>query len=351
MLLFIVIMSTANLFVPGMLAEKVKQSAWISAMLGSLAGFICLWLVCKLGKRFPQQTLPQYSVIILGKPLGKIIGGAYVLFFLLINVLVIREFSDMLCITLMPETPGYIFVILFVLIGAYAAAKGIEVIARMTQFILPIFLVTILYMMIFTWTDVDLGKLFPLLEGGISPVIKSSVIPAAWYGEIVILVILLPMVNKPEEVMRKGIAILSAVTVSLTAEIVVCLGVFGPTFSGALLFPFWYLIESVEFGSYLQRMESFFIFIWLTGIVIKVAVFFYIGCYTTAQVLNLKNYRLVLFAAIPVHILGAVFLFSNTSALWDFLEQLWPPIASVFELGLPCLLLAVAVIRKKKKRI
>ena len=335
---------------PGITAERAKQSAWIATMFASLAGFISLWLVGTLGLRFPRHTLPQYGEILLGKTLGKIVGGAYVLYFLVVNILVIREFSDFLTITLMPETPGVIFNAIIVLIGAYAASKGIEVIARMAQFVLPLFLFPLVLILGMVTPNMELGKLQPFLEGGIAPVIWGSVVPASWYGEIVVLVILLPMVNKPREIKRKGALALLAALFFLTSDTLITLTIFGPDLIGDLLFPFWYLVKYIEFGNYVQRMESLFVLVWMIGIVIKVAFFYYLVCFTTSQVLSLKGYKPILYIAALVQILGATFLFKNTPQLSEFLSHNWPPFGLLFEVGLPLILLAVAVIRRKHAR-
>ncbi|KUO73649.1 MAG: spore gernimation protein [Desulfosporosinus sp. BRH_c37] len=343
-------MTTAILFVPGITAERCKQSAWLATMLASLAGFVSLWTVVKLGQRFPRHTLPQYGEILLGKALGKIVGGAYVFYFLVINILVIREFSDFLTITLMPETPGVIFSAIIVLIASYASSKGLEVIARMAQFVLPLFVFTLVFLLGLATPNMELGKLQPFLEGGILPVIWGSLVPASWYGEIVVLVILLPMVNKPQEIKLKGAFVLLAALFFLTADTLITLTIFGPYLTGDLLFPFWFLAKYIEFGNYLQRMESLIVLMWVIGIVIKVAVLNYLVCFTTAQVLSLKGYKPVVYVTAFIQILGATFLFKNTPQLSEFLSQYWPPLGLLFEIGLPLILLMVAVIRGKQAR-
>jgi spore germination protein KB len=350
MLLFLMIMATVILFVPGITAEKAKQSAWMAPLLASGVGFISLWVVWKLGQRFPGKTLPQYSEILVGKIFGKILAGGYVLFFLTVNVLVIREFSEFLTVTLLPETPGIVLTTAIVLVGVYSAAKGIEVIARMVQIILPLFIFTLLFMLVLAAPGMELGKLLPLMEGGVLPIVRASVAPASWYGEIVVLVMLLPMVNKPKEVKRKGVLALLAAAVFLTLDTVVTLAVFGPNLTGNVVFPFWFLVRYIEFGNYLQRVESLIVVLWVAGIVLKVALFSYLVCFTTAQVLGLKKYKPVLYPAAPVQILIATYLAGNTQDLSEILDKYWPPFGLMFEVVLPVVLLAVAVVRRKKVR-
>ena len=120
-------MATVILFVPGITAAKAKQSAWLVPLfLPVLTGFTTLWTAWKLGRRFPQNTLVQYSGVLLGKAAGKVVAGAYTLFFLILNVLVIREFSQFLTLTLLPRTPAYILNVAIVLVGCYTAALQLE---------------------------------------------------------------------------------------------------------------------------------------------------------------------------------------------------------------------------------
>jgi spore germination protein KB len=220
----------------------------------------------------------------------------------------------------------------------------------MAQFVLPLFVSTLVVLMGLAAPSMDLGKLQPFLEGGILPIIWGSVVPASWYGEIVVLVILLPMVNKPQEIKRKGALTLLAAAFFLTADTLITLTIFGPDLTGNLLFPFWYLAKFIEFGNHLHRVESLIVFLWVVGIVIKVDVLYYLVCFTTAQVLNLQGYTPVVYPAALVQILAATFLFGNTPEFSKFLSQNWPPFGLLFEVGLPLILLTIAVIRGKEAK-
>lgn len=335
---------------PGLTAEKAKQSAWIAIGLASLPGFFCLWIVWKLGKRFPNNTLPEYAEIILGKALGKVVGGAYILFFLLINILSVCEFSDFLTVSFMPQTPGMVFNIILILIGAYAAFKGIEVIARAAQFVFPLFIISLLILFISVLPTVKPGKLLPFLEGGIQPIILGSIPSIIVYSEVIVLAILLPLVNKPEEVKRKGAFTLLTVAIFLSIGMMLTLMIFGANLSGELLFPFWFLSKSIEFSNYLQRVEGIIALLWMIGIIIKIAVFYYLACFATAKILGLKSYKPIVYPMALLYVPAATFLFRNTAEFRQFLELYWPYLGFIFELALPLILLLVAVIRKKQRR-
>ncbi len=350
-LLYVVVLATAVLFVPAITAQKAYQSAWLATLvLPTIIASVVLLAVWKLGMYFPDKTLAEYSEVILGKLLGKAVAGSYALFFLVMNILVVREFAEFLTVNFMPETPIWAFCSLLVLVAGYAAYKGVEVIARMAQFILPLFLLTLLIVVLFTIPDMQLGRLQPLLEGGVLPIIQGSFVPASWYGEIVVLVMLLPSINKPQEVGKKVLIALLAMTITFTAVTFTALAVFGPYLTGDLLFPVLELASYVNIARFIQRLTILIMTFWVSGIVVKSSLTFYVICLTSAQVSGIKNYKYVLVPSALCHILGSAFLFANTLQLMEFLDKYWTPMALVFELVLPLLLWPVAAIRLRKRR-
>jgi spore germination protein KB len=295
--------------------------------------------------------LPQYSEIILGKIAGKVYAGIYLLFFFGINLLVVREASDFLANTTLMETPVSILNLIIILTSGYAAAKGIEVIARMAQFVLPLFLLFFVLIFMFSLPHVDWERLLPLFEGGLQPLVQASIAPASGYGEIVVLAMLLPLMNKPHEVKRKAVWAISTSALLLTMVSLLTLSVYGPSLAGSLLFPVWNLVRMIEYGKYIQRVEGLIVPIWLTVIILKSALFYHLSSMSTARIFGLKSEKPVFYLMVPVLFLATTFLFGNTVQLAEFQDKYWPPFALLCEIGLPLLLLIIAVLRKKKEEV
>lgn len=349
MLMFLMIMATVILFVPAITAQEAGVSAWMVPLIGpTLVGYLAVWTAYKLGKRFPGLTLVQYGEILLGKPVGKLLACFYILFLFVLNVLVIREFASFFSITILPQTPILVLNLVLVLVGGFSALQGIEVIGRMAQFVLPFLVLSFLLLIILVIPDIDLGFLQPLLEGGVMPIVKSSVVPASWYGEIGVLVFLLPMVNKTQEVKRKGFITLLAVAIFLTLDTFATQTVFGPEQTASEMFPFFHLAKYIERGNFIQRIESLIAFMWVTGIVIKVALFTYLISLGISQILGLKTYKSVIYALIPIQLIVGTYPSISALNLSQILVRFWTPVGLCFEIIVPLLLLLVALIRKKR---
>lgn len=94
-------------------------------------------------------------------------------------------------------------------------------------------------------------------------------------------------------------------------------------------------------------MEALILVMWVAGVTIKVATFFYVAALGTGQLFGLSDYRPTV---LPIGLLLAVWsleLFENSSQVITWLSEVLPPYAFVIELGIPLFLLVVALIAKK----
>ncbi|HZW84176.1 MAG TPA: GerAB/ArcD/ProY family transporter, partial [Candidatus Deferrimicrobium sp.] len=171
------------------------------------------------------------------------------------------------------------------------------------------------------------------------------------YGEILILVMLFPMVNKQGEIKRKGVIALAAVATFLTIDIAFVIATFGPDMTAKFMFPLWSMFKYASYRDFIERLEALGVIVWLTGTMIKTTVLDYLIAQTTAQVIGLKDYRSVLYILAFIEIPASMIFFRTTHSLTVFLTKYWPPIAIFFELVIPIMLLIIAVIRKKRTEV
>lgn len=175
------ILATSIIFLPGMIFKEARQDAWMSVVLVTVFGVVAGLIIASLGARFPGRTIIQYSGDIVGKPLGKVIGLIYSLFFIYINAFIVREFADMFNINFMPETPVSLFSMGIVFAAAYAVRSGLEVLARVSEIVLPLVLVMLLLIVGLVCPEIDAKLFFPILEKGFMPVLKGAYPPALFF--------------------------------------------------------------------------------------------------------------------------------------------------------------------------
>lgn len=344
---FFIVMPTAVLFSPAITASVAGRDGWI-ALLGPVTAFglLVAFLVVKLGSRFPDKTLVEYAPLLLGTFLGKLVGLGYIFWLIHINGVVIREFSEFLVTAFMPETPEMVFHLTLIVLGAWATKSGLEVICRAAEWTFPIFLVSLLIIAVLTLPDADWSQLLPVMEGGIAPLIHGSLAPCGYRGEIILLLFFFPYIIQQHKtglylassVIFMGI-ILGIVTMLATA----ILGILAET----QVFPFMTLARYISVATFIERLEALILLMWVAGMTLKVAIWYYVAVLGTAQLFNLQDYRPVVFPIGLILMVIANTLFDNTVQLASWISNVFPVYAYTFQLLIPALLLIMAILRKK----
>lgn len=350
MLLFIFVTSTLVIYVPAFTAVDAKESAWLAASIIPFTfGYLTLWVIFKLGSHFPNLTIFQYSEVIIGKFLGKGLGIAYIIFLLVMHILVLREFSDFLAMTTLPLTPKIWVLTSIVGVAIYGAYQGLEVIVRAVQFIFGIYVGGFTTAILLGLSNFELGRLLPIMEEGLMPIIRGSIVPSSWYGEIGILVILFPFINKPKEIKRKGVIALVAITLFVSIDVAVTIGVLGSKLTSSFAVPLWSMARSIELGEVVQRLESFLLVFWITGVVIKTTLLSYLINLGMIQIFRFKNRKVILGVTAGFELFVADVMLGNASQIHVILQKFWPPFGMVFELAIPTFLLGIIWLRKKHR--
>lgn len=347
-LIITTILGTSVIFVPSITAKHAEQSGWISVLVAFTVGVFAIFIATMLGRRFPDQTMIEYCGQIIGRWPGKLLGMGYVFFYTITGAVIVREFQALLSSMFLPQTPALIISFLLIMMGATAVSKGLEVIVRANEFIFPLFLGSVFAIVLLVMGDVDLRQLTPIADSGLKKILLSSVVPSGWFTESTILLILVPYLNAPNESTRAGIKAITVVTIIQIIIFVTTVSVLGPEITANHNYSFLNLARYIQIAEFLTRVEPLVMIAWVTGVTIKIAVFYYITVASAAQVLGMKDYRLLVFPIGLAFIILSLVLWQNSVQLLIFLEQIWPIfLAFPFQILIPLILLILALLRKK----
>jgi spore germination protein KB len=346
-LLVSMVLPTALLYISAHTSRHAGQDGWISLMLAVFAALAIARLAVSLARRFPGQTLFQFPEHILGRWPGKAVAVLYVWWFFHMNAEIIRQFGNFLVAAFMTHTPLIVFELLIVLIAAYAVRGGLEVFTRANQIILPFILGLIIITNILIAPEIDLKKLLPVFsDSGAVPVLKGAVMPASWLGEIVIVAVLLPYLDRGQKAFKIAVTATLITGLILLITFVTDIALFSPQLTVAALFPELSKVRIISLGNFLERLEAITMGIWIAGGLIKISLFYWAAVLGSAQCLELKDYRPLVLPAGVILLALSVMLHENIIEQVNFLGAFWGPYALfLFQTGIPLFLLAAAAAR------
>ncbi len=348
LLLINMVTATLILVVPAITTEAARQDAWLSALVATFGGLLLAFIFTKLQQRFPRENLLQFSITILGPVLGKVVGFLYLWYFLHLAAIIIRSFGDFLVISFMPETPVWVFIIIITILAAYAVHNGLEVIARVNILFFALVILSIVIIFFLTAKDMDFTNLTPILAEGWKPVVRGSLFPLAWIGEIVIGLMILSHLANPGEIKRVYLVTTIGVGILLLQVIIGVVATFGPEYTSHLIFPGLTGTRIISIGNFIERLEALAMVMWVGGAFTKICLVYYAGVYGMAEWFRLKDPRPLVGPAGIILVFFALIIYEHFTDYLKFATVPFPMYTlTTFEGGLPLLLLVIAILRKK----
>lgn len=334
-------------FLTGLKEPPANQDIWLSELLYFPLQLLLALPIYLLWKKFPDQTIIQYSQTIAGK-LGKLAGVLILWYFLQQTAVTTAQFSLFITSAVMPETPVLFFTLSFVLVCAYATRKGLEVIGRLSELFAPLVMIAVITVFLLLAKDMNLKMLKPILENGIVPITQGSFIASARSLEILGLAMLLPYLNNPQKV--KSVFVYSFALVALFFILITIpvLTIWGFEEAKGLSFPYYSVIRIINIGDFIEHIQSMHMAVWILGTFIKITFTFYLAVLGLSQLLNLKDYRPLILPIGSILVPLSLLLGPSLTALATFTSyEIFTWYSLFFILVIPSLLLLIAVVRKK----
>ncbi|PAD85332.1 hypothetical protein CHH57_00230 [Niallia circulans] len=346
-LLMMTIISTAILSIPAVTSKHAGHDMWVSPIFSSISGLITAFIILQLHKLYPNETIFQYSKHIVGTFLSKCIGLAYLLYILLVTSIIVREYADFILTSLLYSTPLVVIIGVMVILCAYSVKSGLEVFARASQVFLPIYIFSLLVLLLL-FHEFDVKNMLPLFEGKWKSMLHGALQPALWFNQIFYMGILLPYVKDKATKKVVGYKVILYSLIVMFSLNIICLFLFGENVD-SYQFPVFTAFRYIYIPPFFERFESVLVVIWVLGVFIKISLFYFTLCLGTAQWLGVEKEKTFVFPYGILIIIIALWVSTNLADLNKFIESTIP----VLEIGLyvliPLSLLLLSFIRKKRK--
>jgi spore germination protein KB len=294
-LVFMFALGSAVLLLPSIIVSIAKQDAWISVLLGAIVeiSFISLWV--HLSKKYPKQSIIQYSERILGKWLGKIVGFVYVCYFLYLSALVLHNVGAFIKTNVLVQTPMQFVHIIFMISVIYAAYLGLEVIARSSEVLFPWVIIIFFITTILLLKDIHLSKLLPILPDGWQAPVKGMY-PLLGFptSELVVFLMIFPFVDRQNKIKKYFTLFIISTALLGTLIVIISISVLGVDITARSTFPVFDVVKEIRVGTFFDRVEVLIVGIWIMTIFVKLSFCFYAANLASAQLFNLKSYRVTI---------------------------------------------------------
>ncbi len=336
------------------LGSDAKKDAWLAVLLGLCGGIVLFFIYYFLFRQYPNLPFTGYARKIFGKYLGWMIGLLYTVYFLYAAARNLRDFSDLLLTSALPETPLLAINILLVLVICYVLYLGIEVVGRTAE----VFIVILIFIgltgnfFIAISGNIDIHNIQPFLENGWKPIITTAfpLITYFPFAEMFVFTMLLPYLNRPELVKKVWLSALIVSGLILSYTVSLNIAVLGVEEVERSTFPLLSTIGKVNLFEFIQRLDSLVVFTFLITMFFKISIFFYGAVIGIVDLFKLKKHQHILLPA------GVILIFLSMAIASNFSEHIEEGhditsyyIHIPFHIIIPLFMLIITIIRNRFK--
>lgn len=342
---------TAPLVLPSSMAELSGPDVWLSILLGTAIGALFIWIYAKLGELNPDKTFIETIMLYLGKWAGGLVAVFFIIAGLIFTEQIIWYISDFIKTEFAYTLPDLLLNASYVGLLAFALWCGIETMYRTTEllfvFLFPIFIIMTLMLI----PNMDLKNLLPVMENGVTPVLKGSI---PFMSNCVLPIVFLNMVypvcfqnvKEAKKALFKGYLL---GTFSNLIHITACVLVLGSGLIANTRFAMFLTNEQIDLLVIFSRIEAFSFSIWMGVSFIACFCYAYAGIFGLSQLLKINNYRILIMPMMLLFVIYSDIIYNDVDyeLKWDLLT--FPPL--IFTLGfiLPLVLLIASFIKNHSK--
>jgi len=335
----------------GIMAREVSRDMWLGGILAILTTFVLIFVLVYTGKKFPGQTIVEYSHGLVGKIPAKVLGLVLVAHFLLGALQSIAIYVHHINDFLLTETPFIVITVVYVIVVCYLVWHGPEVIARIGVIAFIMASVFSVFVFVASLQEINLYRVLPLFDNGFPAVVKASLTADSFIGyNVMALSMLLPLAANQKKVGRSAALGLFIGGIIFVCYLVVELMVMGPHVTAQMRVACMDLVRSIQITTYLHRFESFMLALWYWSMLVQAGILAYCAALAAQQTLGMSGIKKLSNAApiaLGILLISLTYLTARNRVVFlNFIEHGWKEISLPVAYGLPLLLALISLVRK-----
>lgn len=346
----LIIMSIADIVLTsaGTLVKEINSASLLNAVLISILGIFITFIMCNLSKKFIGKDLLDISEYLGGKALKIIIGFGFVIYFILILALFLRQTADAMQLIYYPLTHIIFIIALLSIATGIIASFGNSSIFKATSLIVPFLYFAIFLIFIGNTKNFNFDNMFPILGDGVNTTFIKGLTNIFTFLGLSYLFFFPSKLKKPEEISKIGLlfSVLNGIYLIFCVADIIFL--FSDAINHSQLPPLYISVRYIEFGTFFQRMDAAFIFLCILGLISALNINLYFILDILKNITNLSDNKPLIFPCLLTSF-GIALGLKKESTL-NFLEnQLFKCLFIIFTFIVPLIILIGAILKKKLK--
>lgn len=329
---------------------QTVQDSWIALIVGALIACPVLLIYARILRLYPGKTLFEIMDQVLGKTVGKILCVLISWYAIHLCALVIRNFSEFMEISTMPETPQLPIMILILLVTIYLVKSGVRTMGKWAISMFGLVLGVVIFTVVLSISKADFENLLPIMEHTPSEILSSSVYIASFpFMETMLFLCMADYFGKQDNPYKMYLYSLAGGTVIFLLVILRNLTILGQALMKIEYFPSFVTARIISIGNILPRIEGSISTNFVLGGIMKIAICMIAAVKGVSHLFGIEETRRMI---APVGLLAlalAATVYKSALEMFDFINYYWI-YAFPFQVMIPLAVWLAAEIARRKKR-
>ena len=351
MLILTIVVTHTILSLPRDILSSQKSASILNLIYVSIIATIIAYFIFKLFKKFPSLDIIDISELLGGKFFKNVIGIIFITYFIISSGILLRNFCESLKILYYPMTNIVFIIALFIIAVCAANRLDFSATLKTNLLILPIVLISILFLFFSNMNKFIPERIFPILGDGVYNTFVLGISNIFAFGGIAYLYFLPPFLKEPEKFKKIALSSTCLTAIYLILSVATLLFMFSFFVTTNEITPLYNATRYIEFGNFFQRLDSIFLLIWILAFACYLSIVskFSMNIFKKLTNIETKKPLIDIFGLL----IFSIALFPKNFAISQNFEShiyTYLVIGIVFFLGLGILLLA-NLLKKKKSLV
>lgn len=293
---------TGIITLPNQLATKVGHDGWIPTLIGGVVCSLMILIQLLLLRKYSDKCIIEINKIVYGKWLGQLFNLCILVYTFFGGAIIVRRIGDIVSSQILKNTPPIITAFFTIIPSLYLLYYGLTPICRVACEMYFIVLVTII-MYVVAFRNFDYMNLLPVGEAGILPILKTVATTIYSYIGFELIMFIYPCVKDKENALKYSELAVMAVTIFFTVTVALVTGVFGENMLKKLPTSLIFLSATVNIPV-VERIDLFFIILWIPLVACVARNFMFSTYYSIEKVFSSKKRTL----KVTVFVIITIFL-------------------------------------------
>jgi len=329
------------------MVESAGNAGWILVIYMTIIVLVLFALMSKLYSRFEGMDILDIGEYLAGNVGRVITGTVFIVYFVCILSIVLREYAENVKTVSLPSTPiVYImgFFAISMIVGAYT---GIEALVRTSAISVPIIAFAFFIIILGVSQYYDVTNLFPILGTGAKDIFIEGIPKISFFSAISVLFFMTPFIKTYKNFKSIGYISIIIAGVLLALSTLAYVFVFPYPSSLENILPIYSLARLINYGRFFQRIEALFVVIWDTVAMLYLSTGLFFTVYIYKKTFKLAYYK-PLIIPFTIIILGLSLIPQSYMEVVEIENTYFRNIVLAVSFGFTIFVMLAALLFKKK---